>query len=115
MSGPPAALTEELRGCFLFEGLTDEQLDWLVGHGTVETHEAGVVVYEQGAPAEFFYVLLEGEIQLVKQLDGSEVVLATGTEPGAYAGATRAFITSSGEQSYASSLRTAAPAPISAC
>jgi signal transduction histidine kinase len=109
VSGPQTALAGELRGCFLFEGLTDEQLDWLVGHGTVEAYEAGVVVYEQGAPAEFFYVLLEGEIQLVKQLDGSEVVLATGSQPGAYAGATRAFITSSGEQSYASSLRTATP------
>jgi signal transduction histidine kinase len=106
VSAPRAELKEELRGSFLFESLTDEQLDWLVQHGTVETHDAGVNVYAQGAPAEYFYVLLDGEIQLIKQMDGSDVVLTTANRPGAYAGATRAFITASGEESYASNLRT---------
>jgi signal transduction histidine kinase len=99
-------LKDELRGSFLFEALTDEQLDWLVDHGTVETHEPGVVVYSQDEPAQFFYVLLEGEIQLVKRLDGAEVVLTTADQPGAYAGATRAFISASSDESYAASLRT---------
>jgi len=105
MNAEPAELKEELRGCFLFESLADEQLDWLVAHGIVETHEAGVDVYDQNEAAEFFYVLLEGEIQLVKRLDGTDVVLTTADQPGAYAGATRAFISASGDQSYASSLR----------
>ncbi|HMC52148.1 MAG TPA: ATP-binding protein [Acidimicrobiales bacterium] len=102
----PLGLKDELRGCFLFESLTDEQLDWLVEHGAVETHDPGVHVYIQDAVAESFFVLLDGEIQLVKRLDGSDVVLATASQPGAYAGATRAFIGASGDQSYASSLRT---------
>src|SRR5262249_36100613 len=51
-------------------------------------------------------VLLEGEIQLVKRVDGAEVVLTTADQPGAYAGATRAFIGTSEDQSYTSSLRT---------
>ena len=72
----------------------------------METHDPGVDVYRQDASAESFYVLLDGEIQLVKQMDGAEVVLTTANQPGAYAGATRAFITSSGDQSYASNLRT---------
>jgi signal transduction histidine kinase len=99
-------LKEELRDGFLFESLTEEQLDWLVQHGVVEIHDAGVHVYDQGAPAESFYVLLDGEIQLVKRVDGAEVVLTTASQPGAYAGATRAFISASGDQSYASDLRT---------
>jgi signal transduction histidine kinase len=102
----PAELKEELRGCFLFESLTDEQLDWLVQHGTVEEYDSGVSVYQQGAHAEFFYVLLDGEIQLVKRLDGTDVVLSTASQPGAYAGATRAFISASGDESYVSGLRT---------
>jgi signal transduction histidine kinase len=106
VSGPPAELKEELRSCFLFESLTEEQLDWLVRHGTVEVHDPGMNVYRQGDPAESFYVLLDGEIQLVKRLDGSDVVLTTARQPGAYAGATRAFITASAEESYASNLRT---------
>jgi len=107
MSARPHTLKDELQGCFLFESLTYEQLDWLVDHGPVETHDAGIDVYRQDALAEFFYVLLEGEIQLVKRLDGTDVVLTTADQPGAYAGATRAFISASGDQSYASSLRAA--------
>ncbi len=99
-------LKDELRKTFLFEGLAEDQLDWLAQHGTVETFDAGVNVYDEGAPAEFFYVLLEGEIQLVKHLDGAEVVLTSANEPGAYAGAMRAFISVSAEQTYASDMRT---------
>lgn len=106
MSPTPSDLKEELRGCFLFEKLTDEQLDWLVEHGTVGTYEPGVNVLRQGEPAELFVVLLEGEIQLVKRLDGSDVVMTTASQPGAYAGATRAFVSASGDQSYAANLRT---------
>jgi CRP-like cAMP-binding protein len=88
-------LKDELHDCFLFESLTDEQLDWLVAHGTVETYEAGVSVYRQEDPADCFYVLLEGEIELVKRMDGTDVVMTTASQPGSYAGATRAFISSS--------------------
>jgi signal transduction histidine kinase len=100
------ALKEELRGTFLFEGLNDEQLDWLVEHGTVESHPAGVNVYTEGDPAENFYVLLDGEIQLVRRLEGTDMVLSTSSQPGAYAGVMRAFITVSEAQSWASSLHT---------
>jgi signal transduction histidine kinase len=96
----------ELQRCFLFESLSDEQLDWLVQHGSVETYDPGANVYNQDDPAEYFYVLLEGEIQLVKRVDGSEIILSTAHEPGAYAGATRAFIGSSADQAYPSNLRT---------
>ncbi len=58
----------------------------------------GSIVYRQEELAESFYVLLEGEIQLVKRLDGADVVLSTANQPGAYAGATRAFITSSADR-----------------
>jgi signal transduction histidine kinase len=99
------ALKDELKSVFLFESLTDEQLEWLADHGSVESHEAGVVVYEQGEVAEFFYVLLEGEVQLEKRLDGSDVVLNATALPGSYAGAMRAFVPGSQDESYTSSLR----------
>jgi signal transduction histidine kinase len=96
----------ELQACFLFEALNDEQLDWLVEHGIVEDFEPGVNVFNQDDPAEYFYVLLGGEIQLVRRMDATEVVMATADQPGAYAGATRAFIKSSADQAYPSSLKT---------
>ena len=104
VSSEPAS-KDELRGTFLFESLTDEQLDWLVQHGVTETYDAGARVFEEGAPAESFYVLLDGEIQMFKRLDGSDVVMNTASQPGAYAGATRAFISASSSESYAASLR----------
>ena len=102
----PSGLKEELRGGFLFESLTDDQLDWLVAHGSVEVYDAGVQVFRQGDLAEFFYVLLTGEIQLLKRHEGTDVVMTTADQPGAYAGATRAFVSASGDQSYAATLRT---------
>jgi signal transduction histidine kinase len=99
-------LKEELRSNFLFESLNEEQLDWLVDHGSVETHEAGEVVYSQGEPAEFFYVLLEGDIQLEKHLDGTDIVLTSSDLPGSYAGAMRAFVPGTHDEEYVSRLRT---------
>jgi signal transduction histidine kinase len=101
-------LKRELAASFLFESLNEEQLDWLVAHGTVEVHEAGAEVYAQGAPAGSFYMLLDGEIQLLRRLDGADVVMTTASQPGSYAGATRAFISASGDESYSSTLRTVA-------
>ncbi len=63
-------------------------------------------VYTQGDSADAFYVLLDGEIELVKRMDGTDVVLSTTSQPGSYAGVMRAFISVSGAQSWASSLRT---------
>jgi signal transduction histidine kinase len=99
------SLKDELRSNFLLESLTDEQLDWLLDHGTVETHDAGAVVYNQDEAAEFFYVLLDGEIELAKQLDGTDVVLTSSDLPGSYAGAMRAFVPGTHDESYVSSLR----------
>ena len=48
----------------------------------------------------------DGEIELVKRMDGTDVVLSTTSQPGSYAGVMRAFISVSGAQSWASSLRT---------
>ena len=42
---------DELRTLFLFERLSDEQLEWLAGHGRVETHPAGTAVTTEGEPA----------------------------------------------------------------
>ena len=103
--GVSEGLKEELRATFIFESLTDEQLDWLVERGTVETYPAGTIVYAQGAPAHFFFVLLEGEIDLLKRVDQSDVVLTTSSLPGSYGGAMRAFVPSATEESYVSSLR----------
>jgi signal transduction histidine kinase len=100
-------LVEELRGCFLFEKLTDEQLEWLADHGTVCSYEAGVDVYREGEPAEWFYVLLDGGIQLLKRATADDVPVASSSMKGVYAGSTRAFVSNAGRV-YETTLRTIA-------
>ena len=39
---------EELRGLFLFEALTDEQLDWLAQRGSRRVYDAGATVHREG-------------------------------------------------------------------
>src|SRR5436309_15970414 len=99
MTASPGALKEELRRTFLFDSLTDEQLDWLVEHGIVENFAAGVLVYTQGDSAENFYVLIEGEIQLVKRMEGKDVVLLKYSKLVSYSGVFRDIIHDSVTQS----------------
>jgi signal transduction histidine kinase len=102
-------LVDELRGCFLFEELSEEQLSWLAEHGDVVTFEADTDVFREGEPAEMFLVLLEGKIQLLKRVTGEDVVMVTTDHHGSYAGAIRAFVDSSEERIYANTLRTLTP------
>ncbi|WP_197376707.1 ATP-binding protein [Mycolicibacterium baixiangningiae] len=82
---------DELRGLFLFEGLTDEQLERLCGNGTVTTLPAGQLCRE-GAPATHFYVLLDGEILLSKRTGNRDIEMWTTSQRGAYCGAWSAFL-----------------------
>ena len=59
----PGKLTrDEIKTLFLFEKLTDEQLDWIAAHGCTQHAGAGTMVVIEGEPAEKFYVLLSGTI-----------------------------------------------------
>ncbi len=57
---------DELRTLFLFEDLSDEQLDTLCQAGSIEKFPAGPIVTE-GDPATCFYVMLDGELVMSKR------------------------------------------------
>ncbi|SEG46534.1 Signal transduction histidine kinase [Thermomonospora echinospora] len=103
--GTPITI-DELRPLFLFEKLTDEQLTLLAAHGHVHEYKAGVEVCRQGDPAEYLYVLLDGEIALTKNVGGHEVELTRGARPGVYGGATQAYLGDRIEQRYQNTVRT---------
>jgi hypothetical protein len=65
--------SDELRTLFLFEKLTDAQLDWLCQRGRVEVIPAGPV-YAEGDPATHFYVLLDGTLVLSRRIGGDDSV-----------------------------------------
>jgi signal transduction histidine kinase len=116
MTEPPgAALPEatcsvdELRGLFLFEKLTDDQLDWLCREGHVISTEAGVV-YTEGEPATCFYVLLSGEIVLLRRVGADDIETVRTSNPGVYGGAFFAYLGDRMPQVYNNTMRAAVPA-----
>ncbi|GAB3240929.1 ATP-binding protein [Mycolicibacterium hippocampi] len=82
---------DELRRLFLFENLTESQLEALHRDGREVAHGPGVLCQE-GEPARFFYVLLEGEIALSKRSGDREIEFWRGSTPGWYCGAWSAFL-----------------------
>jgi len=99
---------EQLRTLFLFESLSDEQLDRLCQAGHVEEFEPGLV-FAEGDPASCFYVLLEGVLSLSRNISGDEVETTRTDHRGAYAGAWRAFLGEAVPQLYDASMRVHTP------
>jgi signal transduction histidine kinase len=83
---------EELKTLFLFESLTDEQLTWLAGQGTVKEHPAGSTVFAEGDQAEYFFVLLSGTLALSRRVGQDDVETARTDQRGVYMGATQAYL-----------------------
>jgi signal transduction histidine kinase len=96
---------EELRGLFLFEKLTDEQLAWLAERGEVAGYEAGSTVYRVGEPATCLYVLLEGTLSMVMRAPGGEIEVNRTDHRGTYAGAFFAYLDLPMARSYGTGLR----------
>jgi signal transduction histidine kinase len=95
---------DELRSLFLFEKLTDEQLTWLCEHGHVELHEPGMV-YQEGDPATWFFVLLEGSVALLRRVGADDVEISRTRQRGVYAGAWSAYLGDRAPQTYSQSYR----------
>ena len=99
---------DELRSLFLFEKLSDEQLNWLCNEGHVITVEPGVV-YKQGDPATCFYVLIEGAVVLSQRVGADDVEVTRTEQPGVYAGAWQAYMGERAPKTYNNTLRAIAP------
>ena len=57
-------LFDDLRGAFVFDGLSDERLRELIAVGEVVPFEAGDVLFRQGDPADSWWVLVDGRVDL---------------------------------------------------
>lgn len=99
---------DELRTLFLFEALTDEQLRWIAERGEVRTYDRDATIYREGDPADHFYVLLDGKVELFRTFGGEPLVLNTSDFRGSYAGATRAYV-DDGDPTYPHTLRALEP------
>jgi signal transduction histidine kinase len=95
---------DELRTLFLFEKLTDEQLDWVGANGEVEEYAEGTKILNEGDPATCFYVLLSGTLRMSRLVHGDELEMLRSDQRGAYCGATQFLMGQRGEQRYSASV-----------
>jgi signal transduction histidine kinase len=99
---------DELRKLFLFEKLSEDQLEWLCQHGHVEHFEPGPV-HREGDPATCFYVLLEGTIVMSRRVGGDDVEINRTSNRGVYSGAFNAYLGDRVAQVYNNSVRAVEP------
>jgi signal transduction histidine kinase len=103
----PGKLTPaELKTLFLFEKLSDEQLEWISEHGCTLHAKAGGLVIREGDPAAQFFMLLSGTIALTRRVGQDDVQMTRTEQRGVYMGATQAYIRDDGvEHKYMASMR----------
>jgi signal transduction histidine kinase len=82
---------DELRSLFLFAGLTDEQLLQLDDASEVVPFAEGDVLFREGEPSEFWWVLLDGRIELLRRSGHEVAVVAVMDRPGRWAGGFQAW------------------------
>jgi signal transduction histidine kinase len=82
---------DDLRPLGIFDGLTDEQFAELAEGGTEVPVEPGVDLFREGEHADFWWVLVDGAIDLVRHVGREDTVVARMDVPGRWAGGFRAW------------------------
>ncbi len=82
---------EDLRSLPLFEKVEEQEMGTLIALGEEVAFASGDVLWTQGGPAESWWVLLEGRIDLVRTVGHEETVLGAMDSPGRWAGGFRAW------------------------
>ncbi len=82
----------------LFQGLNQQTLDLLVPRFAYETFAEDEVVFEQDAPAEKLYILVDGKVEIRFKPDDGEQLIVTEIEEGGVFGWSSAL----GRESYTS-------------
>lgn len=67
----------ELAKLQLFEDLTDDELDWVLANSTEQHLKTGDYFIRENDVADRFYVVLEGELQVIRTVDGKDAVMGT--------------------------------------
>ncbi len=69
-------IPERLKRLFYFRLLSEAQLDALAALCTLLKVEAGTLIFLEGDPAEAFFIVLSGKVQIYKtSLEGKEMIL----------------------------------------
>ena len=61
----------------LFADITDDELLWLVDNSVEQQLAPGDYFVRENEPARHFYIVLEGELQVIRTINGQETVVGT--------------------------------------
>jgi signal transduction histidine kinase len=84
-------LADELRSFSIFDGLTGEQLAELVAGGTEVRVEPGGELFREGEHADYWWVLVDGAVDLLRHIGREDTVVGRMDVPGRWAGGFRAW------------------------
>jgi signal transduction histidine kinase len=93
-------VADDLRAAFLTAGLSEEQLAELMAAGQESSFKSGDELFHEGEPADLLWILLEGQIQLIRGSVNDMIILATMGTPGQWAGGLRAWGDASSSAGY---------------
>ena len=82
---------QSLRAIPLFDDLTDDQVQQLLSVGERRSFAAGEALFLEARPADDWWVLLSGSIELRRHVGTEDTVLAVMSTPGQWAGGFRAW------------------------
>ena len=98
----------ELSTLFLFKKLNPDQLAELCAKGSVEEYPPGTL-YEEGAEATCFYVLLNGTLVMSRRVGEDNIEVNRTSDRGVYCGAFRAYMGDRVQQVYDNTVRLTEP------
>jgi signal transduction histidine kinase len=86
----------DLRALSLFDGLNDDQLLELIAAGDDVHFDEGDVLFHENEPADNWWVLLAGQVELVRRQGHEEAVVMMMDRPGLWAGGFLAWADTAG-------------------
>lgn len=84
--GNNAATVQILRTIPVFNGLSDADLESVVGLFKMEVYPSDSLIIREGTEGNSMYIILEGEVKISREKGDSEEVLISFLSPGAYFG-----------------------------
>ena len=82
---------DDLRFFALFDGLTGDQLTELVEGSDEVRIEPGMELFHEGEHADYWWVLVDGAVDLVRHIGREDTVVGRMDVPGRWAGGFRAW------------------------
>jgi signal transduction histidine kinase len=65
-----------LRKLPIFEGLSEDDLEWLYRQAVPVSIQTGETLMDEGAPGDSAYIVVDGEFEIIKKSDQQDIVIA---------------------------------------